>query len=100
MIFSTYFQVKLRQEFHQNEPYSGQVEASENNENSMDIPEQAEDSDMPQQAEDTPHEIKEAITVDNHVAENIPPENSAEDVTMVDNSDGVAKEETGEGASK
>jgi len=99
----------LRQEFHQNEPYSGQVEPSENNENSVDMleqaegsdmPQQAEDSDTPQQAEDMPHEIKEATTVDNHVAENMPPENSSEDATMVDNSDGVAKEETGVGGSK
>ncbi|QCD89340.1 RNA helicase aquarius [Vigna unguiculata] len=108
-IIDSLYQVKLRQEFHQNEPYSGQVEPSENNENSVDMleqaegsdmPQQAEDSDTPQQAEDMPHEIKEATTVDNHVAENMPPENSSEDATMVDNSDGVAKEETGVGGSK
>ena len=105
----------MRLEFHKNEPY---LEPSENTENSIDMPEQAEDTDMPeqaedtdkpqqaedtdkpQQAEDTPHEIKEATTVDNHVAENMPPENSVEEVTMVDNSDGVAKEETGVGAAE
>ncbi|ESW25025.1 hypothetical protein PHAVU_003G001700 [Phaseolus vulgaris] len=123
-IIDRLYQEKLRLEFHKNEPY---LEPSENTENSIDMPEQAEDTDMPeqaedtdmpeqaedtdkpqqaedtdkpQQAEDTPHEIKEATTVDNHVAENMPPENSVEEVTMVDNSDGVAKEETGVGAAE
>jgi len=90
----------LRLEFHQNEPYLSQVEPSENTERSMEMREQAEDIEMPHQAEDIPHEIKEATTVDNHVAENMPPENSAEDVTMVDNSDGVAEEDTGVGAAE
>ncbi|KAK7349044.1 hypothetical protein VNO80_23886 [Phaseolus coccineus] len=99
-IIDRLYQEKLRLEFHKNEPYLNQVEPSENTENSMDMPEQAGDTDMPEQAEDTGHEIKEATTVDNHVAENMPPENSAEDVTMVDKSDGVAKEETGVGAAE
>ncbi|TKY69056.1 intron-binding protein aquarius [Spatholobus suberectus] len=48
------------------------------------------DTDMPEQAEDMPHESKGATSVVNHVAGDMPPENSEEDVTMVDNSAGVA----------
>ncbi|CAJ1933008.1 unnamed protein product [Sphenostylis stenocarpa] len=94
-IIDRLYQEKMRQEFHQNDPYLSHVEPSEN---SVNMPEPAEDTDMPELADEMPHEIKEATTVDNHVGENVPPENSAVDVTMVDNIDGTAKEETGVGA--
>jgi hypothetical protein len=42
-----------------------------------------------QNADDKQHESGEAITVDNHVARDIPSERSVEDGTIVDGSAGV-----------
>lgn len=59
------------------------------NTNKVQNSQQIADTDMPEQ-DDKPHENVEAPTVDNHVASNIPPEKSMEDVSVVDGSDGVA----------
>jgi hypothetical protein len=47
------------------------------------------DTDIPEQ-DDKPTESREATTVDNHVAGDIPPERSMEDGNVVDGSAGVA----------
>lgn len=72
----------MRHQFDQNGPYLSHLEPSENTDG-MQSGQQTMDTDMPEQTE-------EATTVDNHVAVDMPPENSMEDVTMVDNGDGVA----------
>ena len=80
----------MRHQFDQNGAYFSHLEPSENTDG-MQSGQQTMDTDMPEQTEDDmPHKIKEATTVDNHVAVDMPPENSMEDVTMVDNGDGVA----------
>ncbi|KAL2339363.1 hypothetical protein Fmac_007303 [Flemingia macrophylla] len=86
-IIERLYQEKLRQQFHQNEPYYSHLEPSENTD---EVQKQTEDTDMPEQTEDTLHESKGTTTVDNHVTGDMQPENSVEDVTMVDKSAGAA----------
>lgn len=59
------------------------------NTNTVQIRQQITDTDMPEQ-DDMPHESGEATAVDNHVSGDMPSERSMEDVTVVDNSVGVA----------
>ncbi|XP_027360461.1 RNA helicase aquarius isoform X2 [Abrus precatorius] len=82
------YEEKMRHQFQQNGPYFSHSEPSENTEE-VQSGQQTKDTDMPEQAAD-PHESKGATTADNHVAGDMAPENSVEDVTMVDNSAGVA----------
>lgn len=72
----------MRHQFDQNGAYFSHLEPSANTD-WVQSGQQTMDTDMPEQTE-------EATTVDNHVAVDMPPENSMEDVTMVDNGDGVA----------
>nr|KYP45791.1 Intron-binding protein aquarius [Cajanus cajan] len=88
-IIDSLYQEKLRHQFHQNGPYFSHLEPSENTDEVQNM-QQTEDTDMREQTVDTPPESKGTTTVDNHVAGDMPPENSVEDVTMVDNSAGVA----------
>ncbi|KAH1235389.1 RNA helicase aquarius [Glycine max] len=84
-IIDRLYQEKLRHQFDQNGPYLSHLEPSENTDG-MQSGQQTMDTDMPEQTEDDmPHKIKEATTVDN-----VTGYNNVEDVTMVDNSDGVA----------
>lgn len=97
------FQEKMRFQFEQNGSYfshlepsvstdlvqNGQQTADTHQEQSVDTDtvqnrQQIADTDMPEQ-----HESSEAITVDNHVARDIPSERSMEDGTIVDGSAGV-----------
>lgn len=59
------------------------------NTNSVQNRQQIMDTDMPEQ-DDMPHESGEATAVDNHVSGDMPPEKGMEDVTVADNSAGVA----------
>ncbi|XP_058724177.1 uncharacterized protein LOC131595734 isoform X2 [Vicia villosa] len=59
------------------------------NTNTVQNRQQIMDTDMPEQ-DDMPHESGEATAVDNHVSGDMPPEKSMEDVTVADNSAGVA----------
>ncbi|XP_040869024.1 RNA helicase aquarius isoform X3 [Glycine max] len=81
-IIDRLYQEKLRHQFDQNGAYFSHLEPSANTD-WVQSGQQTMDTDMPEQTE-------EATTVDNHVAVDMPPENSMEDVTMVDNGDGVA----------
>lgn len=75
----------MRHQFDQNGAYFSHLEPSANTD-WVQSGQQTMDTDMPEQTEDDmPHKIKEATTVDN-----VTGYNNVEDVTMVDNSDGVA----------
>lgn len=102
-IIDRLYQEKMRFQFEQNGSYfshldpsvstdlvqNGQQTADTHQEQSVDTDtvqnrQQIADTDMPEQ-----HESSEAITVDNHVARDIPSERSMEDGTIVDGSAGV-----------
>jgi len=77
----------MRYQFEQNGSYFSHLEPSVSTD-MVQNGQQTADTDMPEQ-DDKPHESGEAITVDNHVDRDIPPERSMEDGTVVNGSAGV-----------